>query len=129
MATALSIFSLVIVVSSTAGALFPRKLVKIVQGVMARELGFWFAVGVRILLAVLLWFSADVSRTPGVFKVLAVIALIVPIVFLIAGRVRLGRFVDYFTAWPPWAIRVGCLAGIAFGGFLLWSISPAILSG
>lgn len=126
MAIALAILAVVIVVLSIYGVVLPHRLVGLVRGVMSRGLGLWSAVAVRLLLAALLWFTAPVSHTPTLFKALAAVLFLAAIALPVVGRPRLNRFIDFFASWPPWAIRLPCLFGVALGGFLWWSISSAI---
>ncbi len=67
-----------------------------------------------------------VSHTPTLFKALAALLFLAAIAHPIVGRARLKRFLESLASWPPWAIRLPCLLGVALGGFLLWSISSAI---
>ena len=126
MAIALAILSVVIVVLSMYGVLLPHRLIGLVRGFMSGGLGLWIAVAVRLLLAALLWFTAPVSHTPTLFKALAALLFLAAITLPIVGRSRLKRFTESLASWPPWAIRLPCLFGVALGGFLLWSISSAI---
>jgi hypothetical protein len=88
--------------------------------------GLWFAAAIRAVLAVLLWLTAPVAQTPTVFRVFAVLALLAAIGLPILGPARAGKLMDRFAAMPGTAVRAMCLAGVAFGGFLLWAIYPAL---
>ena len=125
MAIALAILSVGIVVTSVYGALLPHKLIGLIGGITSGKLGLWSAVTVRLLLAALLWFTAEVSRTPILFKILAALLFLSAIAHLIVGRAHLRRFLEALGSWPPWAIRVPCLFGVAMGAFMLWAISSA----
>ena len=126
MAIALAIFSVVIVVFSMYGILLPHRLIGLVRGFMSGGLGLWTAVAVRLLLAASIWLTAPVCYTPTIFKALAALILLAAITLPIVGVPRLEKFIEYLATWPQWAIRLPCLLGVAFGGFLLWSISSAI---
>ena len=126
MAIALAILSVVIVVLSMYGVLLPHRLIRLVRGFMSGGLGLWSAVTVRLLLAALLWFTAQVSHAPTSFKALAALLFLSAIAHAIVGRARLKKFRESLSSWPPWAIRLPCLLGVAMGVFLLWAISPAI---
>ena len=126
MAIALAILSVAIVVISMYGVLLPHKLIELIRSVTSGKLGLWSAVTVRLLLAALLWFTAQVSRTPILFKILAALLFLSAIAHPIVGRARLRRFLEALGTWPPWAIRVPCLFGVAMGRFMLWAVSPAI---
>ena len=129
MVIALAILSLLIVVLSVYGALLPHRLIGLARGLMSRGHGLWIAVAVRLLLAALLWLTAPVSYTPTLFKALAAFFFLAAIALLIAGRPRLERLIESLASWPPWAIRLPCLMGVALGGFFLWSISSAMGAG
>ena len=122
----LAIVSTIIVVLSLYGVLQPEGLVAWVRGFMARRQGLATAIGVRLLLAGLLWFTAADARTPTVFRVFAILTLIAAFVFPFVGIDRIRKLIDYVAGWPSWALRLDCLMGVALGVFLLWSIWPAL---
>lgn len=127
MAIALAIFSLIIVLLSTYGFFQPLNLTSFVRRFMA-GLGLWVAVVARLILALLLWFSAPLSHTPVTFQVLAILALVAAIGLPIIGVQRILKLLDWVASWRQVAIRLWCLLGVGFGGFLLWSISPIWLA-
>jgi len=122
MAIALAIFSLIIVLLSAYGAFRPSVLTSFVRSFMAGP-GLWVAVVARLILALLLWFSAPLSRTPVTFQVLAIIALIAAIALPTIGTQRILKLLDWVASWRHSVIRLWSLLGVGFGGFLLWSIS------
>ena len=126
MAITLAILSVAIVVISMYGVLLPSKLIGLIRDSTSGKLGLWSAVTVRLLLAALLWFTAHVSRTPILFKILAAVLFLSAIAHFIVGRARLRRFLESLGSWPLWAIRVPCLFGVAMGGFMLWAVLPAL---
>ena len=128
MTIALSILSVIIVALSLYGVLLPDRLVRLVRGFMQGDAGLWVAVAIRLLLAVLLWFSAPVSRTPALFNVLAVLMFLTAVVLPMVGRPRLNHFIAHIASCPPLLIRFLCLLGVALGGFLLWSISSTLVA-
>ncbi len=123
MSIALAIFSLIIVLLSAYGFIQPLVLTSFVRRFMA-GLGLWVAVVARLILALLLWFSAPLSHTPVTFQVLAILALVAAIGLPIIGAQRILKLLDWVASWRQLAIRLWCLLGVGFGGFLLWSISP-----
>jgi hypothetical protein len=127
MSIILAIFSVILIAISLYGVVLPLKLTALVRGFMART-GVWGAAAVRLFLAVLLWFSAPVSHTPTTFRVLALLALVAAVVLPIVGSVRLQKLIDRVASWPQIAIRLGCVIGVAFGAFLLWSVSPGLVA-
>ena len=125
MAITPAIFSAMIIGISLYGVVLPLKLKALFRRFMVGP-GVWGAVAIRLLMAVLLWFSAPVSHTPTTFKVLALLALVVAVALPIVGTVRLLKLMDRVASWPPMAIRLQCVLGVAFGAFLLWSVSPGL---
>ena len=126
MAIALAIFLVVIIVLSMYGVLLPYRLVRLVRGFMTGGLGLLVAITVRLLLAALLWLTAPVSYTPTLFKAVAALMLLAAVTLPLVGLPRLIKLIEHVATWPQWAIRLQCFLGVAFGGFLLWSISSAI---
>jgi len=126
MSKLLAILSITIAVLSIYGVLLPEKLVAWVRNFMAGRHGLTTAIGVRLLMALLLWFTAPVSQTPTIFRVIAVITLVTAFVFPFVGIDRIRRLIDRVAGLPGWALRLECLLGVALGLFLLWSIWPAL---
>lgn len=93
---------------------------------MSRGVGLWIAVVVRLVFAALLWFTAPVSQTPFLFKVVAVVLLVSAIGHQIAGRTHLRKLIEAMAIWPLWTIRIPCILGVLLGVFLLWSISNVL---
>ena len=125
MAIALAIFSGAVIALSLFGVTLPRRLTALVRRFVAGR-WLWFAVAVRLLLAVLLWYTAPVSHTPGTFRVLALLMLLAAIAIPLVGGTRLTKLIDRVASWPTVAIRLQCTLGVAFGTFLLWSVSPGL---
>ena len=123
MSIALAIFSAVVIALSLYGVALPLRLTALVRGFLSGP-GIWAAVAIRLLMAALLWFSAAVSHTPAIFRFLALLTLLSAVVLPVIGSARLQRLIDRFASWPPLVIRLQCLLGVAFGAFLLWSVSP-----
>lgn len=122
----LAIVSTTIVVLSLYGVLLPERLVTWVRSFMAGRHGLATAIGVRLLLVALLWFTAPDSQTPTVFRIFAILTLIAAFVFPFVGIDRIRKLIDYVAGWPSWALRLDCLLGVALGSFMLWSIWPAL---
>ena len=114
---------MIIVLLSAYGVLQPFNLIVFVRGFMAGS-GLWVAVVARIILATLLWFSAPFSLTPTTFQALAVLTLVAAFALPMIGAQRIFKLMEWAASWRHTAIRLWCLLGVAFGGFLLWSISP-----
>jgi hypothetical protein len=121
MSKALAIFAIFIALASASGVLFPAELLSFGREVIAGP-GLWWAAGARMALAVLLWISAPVSRTPGAFRVLSILALFGATFIVVVGSDGVLKIVDWLYSWPLWAVRFESLIGVAFGAFLFWSV-------
>jgi hypothetical protein len=124
-AIALAIFSVLVVAMSLYGVISPPKILAFSRR-FAVSPGIWIATAVRVVLALLLWFTSPVCQTPLVFEVLAALVLVAAITVPAIGAARLIRLVDRLESWPTVVVRLQGLFGIGFGAFLLWSIWPAI---
>ena len=109
-------------VLSAWGLSAPDRLRKLVGGVMERDWGMYFAVGVRLVLGLALILAASQSRFPLTFTVLGAITLVAAVALPFVGRERIVRLLAWFGRLPPAAIRVWLLFGIAFGGFLVYGV-------
>lgn len=119
----LALFSVFMIAGSVYGMIFPTELLSQVSEFIIKSL--WIAVVVRLFLAVLLWFSATRSRTPITFKVLAVLAMLGAVAIPLIGSERLLMLIAWYSELPVWMVRVQISVGLAFGTFLLWSISAS----
>jgi len=108
------------------GVVRPQRLVAVARRILGGT-GVAGVVGVRLVLAALLWFSAPVSSTPGTFRVLASVMLVAAISALVLGTDRLVRLVDRMAGWRPVFVRLPIAVGLALCVFMLWSVLPAIV--
>lgn len=86
----------------------------------------WVAVVFRLLLALALWFSAPVSRTPGILRFIACLALLGAILLIVFPKSRLQAFVDKLASWPKYRISLICMLGVALGIFFYWSSNACL---
>ena len=84
------------------------------------------AAAVRLLLAVLLWFSAPVASTPTAFRALALVMVMAAAGALVLGKDRVARLADRMAGRPPAVVRLPIAIGLALCAFVLRSISSAI---
>lgn len=100
----------------------PSKLVSFVRGSVNKG-GIPAAVGARVILAALLWITAPMSHTPTIFLVLAALVLAAAVVVALMGTELVMKFIDRLASWPEIVVRLPCVLGVAFGVFLIWSVS------
>lgn len=118
-------FALMIMSLSIYGIVNTAGLIGLVRGA-ANKAFMTLAVGSRVLLAMLLWFSAADARHPVAFQVLAIIALLGAFVLIAAGKERSLRLMDWWTKRSAAFQRPWLVVGLAFGAYLLWEVWPAL---
>jgi hypothetical protein len=117
----LASFAVFILLASSLAIIFPSELLSFVREAMAGP-GIWWAASARVVLAVLLWFSAPASRTPKSLRALAVIALMAAVFIVVIGSEGVIEIIDWLASLPFWSVRLQTSGGVVFGLFLLWSI-------
>ncbi len=117
------LLGVVICVLSAFGVCAPVKLTDWVRSAWLKKPTFLFAVIVRLAMGPVLIFAAPGSKFPLFFELLGWLFIVAAIVILVSGRDRTGRLLDWFERFPTWVIRLWCLLGVLFGGFLIYGIS------
>lgn len=126
MAVLVALFALMMVGLSAYGIATPTALVSLLR--LAGKGPFMLiAVGVRIILAVVLWLAAPDARHPLVFQTMAVVALMAAVVLPVFGKARMNWLIEWFAAKPAGLLRAWLLLGLAFGGYLGWAVWPALM--
>lgn len=125
MTAVLAMFAVIIVSATIIGVWRPETLIELARSMLAAP-KLWIVVLARIVLGLLLWFTASQSRTPLAFQVFSVLAMMAAIALPILGSTRILEWVDRYSLLPRSLLRMHCLVGMAFGVFLFWSIEPAM---
>lgn len=86
--------------------------------------GLWIAVGTRLAVGTLLWFTAPASRTPTALRVLGVLFVLSGLTLAVLGLGRLQGIIDWGSGVDDLAFRGIGLVAALFGAFLVWSVSP-----
>lgn len=120
-----ALFGLMMIGLSAYGLVSPPALFNMVR--RAADGPFMLiAVGVRVLMALILWFAAPQSRHPAVFQVIAIIALLAAFAILLVGKPRIMRMIEWWATMPVGFQRAWITLGFLFGGYLVWAVLPAI---
>ena len=88
--------------------------------------GRWAGAIPRVILSTALWFAADDSRTPIVFTVFALGVLFGGLALLLTGTSGLRSRIAWLTLQPAQFTREWAVSMVAFGGFLVWAVFPAL---
>lgn len=120
MTTLLAILAVIIIGFALFGVAFPQKLTSMMDHLTEGK-WLWTAIVFRLLLAVALWFSAPVSRTPGILRFIAFLAVLGAVLLIVFPKSRLEAFVSMLAKWPAYRVSLICVLGVALGTFFLWS--------
>ena len=118
----LIVFAGVIGLLCAVGVISPAALMGLVRRAWNRRSGMYGAVVGRLVLGALLIFLAPSSRFPGAFQVLGGIAVVAAVVIAVMGRNRVDGLIEGFASFSPVILRVWLLFGLAFAGFLIYSV-------
>ncbi len=106
------------------GVLAPLRMKSFVAG-FGTFGGLWFAVAIRLVFGLALWFAAPVSRAPLFLQIMGALALIAAVILPFIGIDRFKALIDWWTSLSPKAIRINCLFPIVLGALILWALLPS----
>lgn len=85
--------------------------------------GFWVAFAFRLLFGGALWLVAPSSRVPLAIQVLGAATVISGLALPLMGYSRYLSLLSWWSGRSPGFVRVWCCAALAFGIFILWSVT------
>lgn len=106
------------------GILAPSRMKSFVAGFSSFG-GLWFAVVIRLVFGLALWFAAPASRAPLFLQIVGALALIAAVVLPFVGLDRFKALIDWWTNLSTTVIRLNCLFPTAFGAAILWALLPS----
>ena len=83
--------------------------------------GLWVAAAFRLTLGILLWMAAVASRTPRIFRVLGVLAVLGALALPVVGLDGLAAVITWGTDQSDLLLRGMGLMVTALGAFLFWA--------
>jgi hypothetical protein len=86
--------------------------------------GLWVAVVLRLLVGVLMWMSATVSRTPRVLRVLGALFVFSAFALPVVGLERMRRIADWGAGLGDPVLRGVSLVVVGLGAFIVWTVWP-----
>ena len=113
-------FGAIISLICLTGVVLPSQLLHAVLAAWQYRAALVVAVMVRLTLGVLLVLAAPHGRFPLAFEILGWLAIMAALLLPLFGRERIGRLLDGWSRRSSLAIRLWSLAGLAFGGFLVY---------
>lgn len=120
---AILVFGVLIILVCVWGMVAPKPLINRVLVFWHQPWGMFAAVGIRLGLGILFLQAAAQTRHPGVFELLGYLMILAAFMILLMGRKRIDRFIKYWIAQPAGFIRAWLVIGIAFGVFVVYSVT------
>lgn len=118
----ITVLAVAVCVMSAYGIHRPRRLVAHVRPVWRQRYGIYLAVILRLLLGVSLVLAAPGTRFQIALQAIGWLAIGAAVVIPLLGRGRIERLMTWLERRPPLLVRAWCVAGVAFGAFLLYAI-------
>ena len=106
------------------GVLAPSRMVDFVERFGTKG-GLIFAVAIRVIIGLALWFAAPSSRAPLLLQVLGVLAIVAAVALPLMGLERFKALLLWWTKLSPATQRLNSLLAVAFGAAILWALLPA----
>ncbi|MDH3692400.1 MAG: hypothetical protein OEU36_23455 [Gammaproteobacteria bacterium] len=119
---AILILAITISVMSAFGVYSPARLINLVKSFWDRKGSIYFAVIVRLVLGALLILVAPSTKFPIPFEVLGWLMIVAAIIIPLVGRERIGRLLSWWEHRSSLAVRIWCVLGVVFGGFLILGV-------
>lgn len=116
-------FGVLVACLGATAVVWPDRLVEFAEMFLTIR-GLWIAVALRLALGVVLWITAEASRTPLVFRVFGALYFASGIAFPILGLEFLNGMVEWGSTLDDFALRGMGLVAAVFGTFLVWSAAP-----
>lgn len=113
---------LVLIVFGLWGCVLPSRFLGLVRR-FSSGAGYFMASALRIVLAIVFWMAAPVSRIPIAMQLLAGISLLAAIILIVIGRQPYERLLSWFLDLRAGLIRVAAVFVVVFGGFLIWLVT------
>jgi hypothetical protein len=120
MVYAVAAFGVLIAVLSGVGVVQPSRLMAGIAGWDPQK-RYYTAIGVRMVMGVLFLAAAPSCAWPAAIQVLGAIALLAAFGLAIMGSGRIDAMIQWWLARPSAVVRVWCVLGAGFGGFVLYA--------
>lgn len=106
------------------GVLAPSRMVDFVKRFGTKG-GLIFAVVIRLIIGLALWFAAPSSRAPLLLHVFGVLVIVAAIAMPLMGLERFKALLLWWTKLSTTKQRLNSLFAVAFGAAILWALLPA----
>ncbi len=121
MAQVVGAVGLLIVLIGVFGFFFPSALLDLVERVGANSVGFALSIVIRATLGVLFIVAASSTRLPELIGAVGVLSLAAALGIAVIGHSRMRRFMQWWTTWPMWLVRLTLTLVVGFGALLVYA--------
>ena len=102
--------------------IMPDSVLSFIEGISSESWFYYTAIIARLLLGILFFKAAPLTKFPTVFKVIGILAIIAAIAFIAIGHQKFQEFINSLISNLGQFAPITGLATMAFGGFLLYAI-------
>jgi hypothetical protein len=117
------VLSLLIAAVGALGIASPSRLLGVVRSFQTPA-GLYVVAALRVVLGVVLFFAAPVSRAPELIRILGVIVFVAGLVTPLFGLERFRSLLDWWSARGSAFIRAWAAFAFAFGLLLAYAVVP-----
>jgi len=114
--------ALFVFVMGAWGVFAPGSIFAFISG-WSSKTGFWLAVLLRLSFGLALWLAAPDTRAPLLLRALGGLAILSAVLLPLIGFERFERVLAWWTALPPYAMRLWSFVAVAVGGVVIWSLA------
>ena len=115
-----SAVGILIVLAGLAILVVPGKWKRVFLS-LAQGKFLYVAAAARIIIGVLFFMAADMTRTPTVIKVMGVLIIVAGVMIPIIGPKKLALFIQLMLARKDSTLRLFGIAAGALGAFFIWT--------
>ena len=118
----LLVLSCVVCLGSLFAIIFPQQLLSAAQKIpittTIRVIGFV----IRTIWGIIMILVAGSTRFPQTIYIIGILLIVAGVTALLMGNAKLKSLKDWFLLQNVTSIRIGGIAGILFGGFLIYAL-------
>ncbi len=113
----------VICLFSLFAIVFPERLLRAVRNLTITTRLRLIAFSVRALFGIIVILVAGSTQFPTTLRIIGILLVASGVAALLLGNARIQSLVDWFLRQGPNSIRIGGIAGLLFGGFLIYAVT------
>ncbi len=113
----------IICLFSLFAIVFPERLLSAVRNLTITTRLRLIAFSVRVLFGVIVILVAGSTQFPTTLRIIGILLIASGVAALLLGNARIQWLVDWFLRQGPNSIRIGGIAGLLFGGFLIYAVT------